>query len=303
MVQKTRIRVVPHFMRLHEWIALEEGAYQSEGLEPELLTDLMHDVSSHGRDAYFERPQDKPFLAGAIEVANSACEWGSVCNAGAGMGKFVADLYGIARFAIFARPDSGLTRLAELAGVSVGVGLMAGSHFTTLRTLEGVLPREQVTVENIGGPGRRLQALLDGEVKVANLLDPEIAIAEARGLTKLAQGEFRTLFWVSPGIPADALGAYFRTLRRADEDAVDAAVRGRIGPVPVLPRHGAEEARTGPFLLAADALKSGAALAQTVAFYTRARQSEELRFGLGQRFAAGVPCDRFLSSTLSNYDA
>jgi hypothetical protein len=217
MAQKTLIRVVPHFMRLHEWIALEEGAYQTEGLEPELLTDVMHDVSSHGRDAYFERPQDKPFLAGAIEVANSACEWGSVCNAGAGMGKFVADLYGVARFAIFAHPDSGLTRLAQLAGVPVGVGLMAGSHFTALRTLEGVLPREDVTVENIGGPGRRLQALLDGEVRVANLLDPEIAIAEERGLTKLAQGEFRTLFWVSPGIPADALGAYFRTLRRADE--------------------------------------------------------------------------------------
>jgi hypothetical protein len=217
MAQKTLIRVVPHFMRLHEWIALEDGAYQAEGLEPELLTDVMHDVSSHGRDAYFERPQDKPFLAGAIEVANSACEWGSVCNAGAGMGKFVADLYGVARFAIFARPDSGLTRLAELAGVPVGVGLMAGSHFTALRTLEGVLPRDQVTVENIGGPGRRLQALLDGEVKVANLLDPEIAIAEEHGLTKLAQGEFRTLFWVSPGIPADALGAYFRTLRHADD--------------------------------------------------------------------------------------
>jgi len=217
MAQKTLIRVVPHFMRLHEWIALEEGSYQREGLEPELLSDVMHDVSSHGKDAYFERPQDKPFLAGAIDVANSACEWGSVCNAGAGMGKFVADLYGVARFAIFARPDSGLTRLAELAGVPVGVGLMAGSHFTALRTLEGVLPRDQVTVENIGGPGRRLQALLDGEVKVANLLDPEIAIAEEHGLTKLAQGEFRTLFWVSPGIPADALGAYFRTLRHADD--------------------------------------------------------------------------------------
>jgi NitT/TauT family transport system substrate-binding protein len=204
-------------MRLHEWIALEEGAYQAEGLEPELLSNVMHDVSTHGSDPYFERPQDKPFLADGLEVANSACEWGSVCNAGAGMGKFVSDLYGVARFAIFARPGSRLTRVAELAGVPVGVGLMAGSHFTTLMTLEHVLPAEQIKIANIGGPGRRLLALLDSEVEVANLLDPEITIAEEKGLTRIASGEFRTLFWVSPGIPKSALGAYFRALRRADE--------------------------------------------------------------------------------------
>jgi len=217
MDERTRIRVVPHFMRLHEWVALELGAYRAEGLEPELLSDVMHDVSSHGRDPYFERPQDRPFLSGGMEVANSACEWGSVCNAGAGMHKFVADLYGVARFAIFAAPHSKRRRLSDLAGVPVGVGLMAGSHFTTLRTLEMVLSRDQIKIENIGGPGRRLEALLGGEIEVANLLDPEIAVAETKGLTALARGEFRTLFWVSPGIPSDALGAYFRALRRADE--------------------------------------------------------------------------------------
>ncbi len=204
-------------MRLHEWIALEDGDYQAEGLEPELLSDVMHEVSSHGADPYFERPQDKPFRSEAMEVANSACEWGSVCNAGAGMGRFVSDLYGVARFAIFAGPDSKLRRLSELAGQPIGVGLMAGSHFTTLRTLEMVLSPDQIKIENIGGPGRRLQALLNREIEVANLLDPEIAIAEEKGLTPLARGEFRTLFWVSPGIPADTLGAYFRTLRRADQ--------------------------------------------------------------------------------------
>ncbi len=216
MEQLTRIRVVPHFMRLHEWIALETGLYRAEGLEPDHLTDVMHQVSSHGSDPYFERPQDRPFVGG-IEVANSACEWGSVCNAGAGMGKFVPDLHGVARFAIFAGPGSRLTRLSELAGVPVGVGLMAGSHFTTLRTLEAVLPAEQIRVENVGGPGRRLLALRNGEVEAATLLDPEIPLAEAMGLPRLAQGEFRTLFWVSAALPAPTLGAYFRVLRRADE--------------------------------------------------------------------------------------
>lgn len=211
-----RIRVVPHFMRLHEWIALDDGLFAGEGLEPDLLVQVMHDVSSHRESPYFQRPQDRPFRQ-AEEVANSACEWGSVCNAGAGMGKFVPDLYGVARHAIFATPGSRLDRLSDLAGVPVGVGLMAGSHFTALRTLSTVLPPERIEVLDIGGPGRRLEALLAGEVEVANLLDPEIPIAEARGLRKLASGEFRTLFWVSAGLGPAVLEPYFRALRRADE--------------------------------------------------------------------------------------
>ena len=202
-------------MRLHEWIALDAGLYEAEGLDPEMLADVMHDVSAHGADPYFQRPQDRPFVEGQ-EVANSACEWGSVCNAGAGMGRFVPDLYGVARNAFFVAPGSTITRLSEVAGVPVGVGLMAGSHFTALHALELVIPRDKIRIENVGGPGRRLQALLAGEIEVANLLDPEIAMAEQRGLRKIAAGEFRTLFWVSPGIPQETLSKYLRVLREAD---------------------------------------------------------------------------------------
>ena len=80
----TPINVVPHFSRLHEWIALEEGCFQDEALEPNMLTDVMHSVSSHHGDEYGQRPQDLPFVR-EEEVANSACEWGTACNAGAGM--------------------------------------------------------------------------------------------------------------------------------------------------------------------------------------------------------------------------
>jgi hypothetical protein len=211
----TRIKIIPHFMRLHEWIALEERYYQAEGLEPELLPEIMHRVSAHRGDPYKERPQDRPFVD-ALPAVNSACHWGSVCNAGAGMGKFVPDVYGVARFAICVRPGSSRQRLTDLRGIPVGVGLMAGSHFTTLQTLEKVLPRDHVVLENFGGPGRRLQGLLTGELEAATLLDPEIPIAETRGVRKLAIGEFKTLFWVDPGLDPEALAAYFRALRRAD---------------------------------------------------------------------------------------
>lgn len=210
------INVVPHFMRLHEWIALERGFYAKEGLEPIILDDNMHDISGHGPADYFERPQDRPYRSGE-NVCSTACHWAVPLNAAAGMGKVVTDLYGVSRFGIFVRRASRIIRLTELAGVDVGIGLMAGSHFAFLETMEKVLPREQIKPKDIGGPGARLKALMDGTIDAANLLDPEIGMAEQKGLRKIASGEFKTLFWVSPGFEADVLAAYFRVLRRAQD--------------------------------------------------------------------------------------
>ena len=148
----TPIRVVPHFMRLHEWIALELGLYEAAGLDPIMRDDVMHQVSQHASSPYKARPQDRPFLEGE-EVANSACHWGSVCNAAAGMGRFVPDVYGVANFAIDVRPESKIRQVEDLAGVEIGVGTMAGSHFTTLETLERHLPPEQIRPRNVGGLG------------------------------------------------------------------------------------------------------------------------------------------------------
>ena len=49
-----------------------------------------------------------------MDVINH-CAWGSVCNAGAGLGKFVPDAYGVARWAIYVRPESTVRRPEDLA--------------------------------------------------------------------------------------------------------------------------------------------------------------------------------------------
>jgi hypothetical protein len=214
--RRTPVQVVPHFSRLQEWIALDEGFFQDEGLEPEMLQDVMHAVSSHHGDQYGQRPQDLPFVR-QMDVVNSACQWGTACNAGAGMGRLVPDLYTVGRFALFTKPDSRVQRLADLRDIPVGVGEMAGSHFTTLGVLEQVLPREHIRTVHTGGPGQRLLALLRGEIEAATLLDPEIAIAEVKGLRELARGEFIITFWVGPMVSQDVLKAYFHALKRADE--------------------------------------------------------------------------------------
>lgn len=213
-----RVTISPTGMRLHEWIALERGYFGAEGIEPEIDWDTVRGQmrSWRGLD-YLQRPQDQPFQEGRESVTN-ACMWGSVCNAGAGMGRFSPDAYGVARWAIYVRPDSWIRRPEDLAGVPVAVGLRAGSHFNVPYRLEAHLPLEQIQVVNVGGFGARLQALRSGDVEAASLLDPQISMADQLGLRPVIANTFKTLWWVDERTDPDVLRRFFRVLQRADRD-------------------------------------------------------------------------------------
>lgn len=207
-------------MRLHEWIALERGYFEEHGIEPLIRWDVVHGIQSSWRDKqYRERPQDEPFLGKSepLDVINH-CAWGSVCNAGAGLGKFVTDAYGVARWAIYVRDDSRILEPADLADVPIAVGMRAGSHFNVPYRLEPYLPLERINTLNVGGFGARLQALLDGEVEAASLLDPQISMADQLGLRRIIFNTFKTLWVVPADADAETLAGYFRTLQRADAD-------------------------------------------------------------------------------------
>jgi hypothetical protein len=212
----TRIRIFPTGMRLHEWIAFEEGYFREQGLDPEVMWDVYLGQMKGWTGGYKARPQDQPFVEGTQAIGN-ACAWGSVCNAGAGMGKFVPDAYGVARHAIYVRPDSTIRRPEDLRGVPVAVGLMAGSHYNVPYRLEKYLPLDDIKIAPVGGFGRRLDALLKGEVEGASLLDPQIYMAEELGLRQILAGEFNTLWWVDAASDPDVLRRYFTALARADQ--------------------------------------------------------------------------------------
>ena len=214
----TRVKISPTGMRLHEWVALERGYFQDEGIEPEILWQVvMGAIERWKGEGYLERPQDRPFLAGEETITN-ACAWGSVCNAGAGMGKFVPDAYGVARWAIYVRPDSWIQKPADLANVPVAVGLRAGSHFNVPYRLEQYLPLDQIKTVNVGGFGARLTALLEGQVEASSLLDPQISMADELGLRKVIGNTFKTLWWVDERTDRELLHAFFRVLQRADAE-------------------------------------------------------------------------------------
>ena len=212
------VTVAPKGMGLYDFVAREEGFFAAEGLDVELDWKTFRGTQSSWKGLeYFERPQDRPYTRDGKDVIQGACAWGSICNASAGMGRFVPDAYGISPWAIFVRPDSRIRRPQDLKGVPVSVGMRAGSHFNVPYRLEKYLPLADIKVVNTGGFGARLKALLDGEVEAASLLPPQIAMAEQLGLRRIIADTFHTLWWVPPDIEPQVVLAYLRALERAEQ--------------------------------------------------------------------------------------
>ena len=216
-----KISVAPKGMGLNDFVAMQEGYFRDAGLDVEFDMKTFRGTQSSWKDLkYFDRPQDRPFAEGRA-VIQSACAWGSICNASAGMGKFVPDCYGISPWAIFVRPDSPISRPEDLKDVPIAVGMRAGSHFNVPYRLERYLPLENIKPVNIGGFGARLSALLEGEVEAASLLPPQIDMARQLGLRAVIEDTFHTIWWVPDDMPGHVLAKYLNALDRA-EDALDA---------------------------------------------------------------------------------
>ena len=173
-----KVTVAPKGMGLNDFVAKQEGFFEAEGLDFTFDWKTFRGTQSSWKGLnYLERPQDQPYTKDKTEVIQGACVWGSICNASAGMGKFVAEAYGDSPWAIYVRPDSKIREPKDLKDVPISVGMRAGSHFNVPYRLEKFLPLENIKTVNTGGFGARLRALLDGEVEAASLLPPQIAMA------------------------------------------------------------------------------------------------------------------------------
>jgi NitT/TauT family transport system substrate-binding protein len=220
-----RVKIAPKGMGLNDFVATQEGFFAAEGLDVEFDWKTFRGTQSSWKDLqYFQRPQDRPYTEDKAEVIQGACVWGSICNASAGMGRFVAQAYGDSPWAIFVRPDSRIREPRDLKDVPIAVGMRAGSHFNVPYQLEKFLALENIKTVNTGGFGARLKALLDGEVEAASLLPPQIAMAEQLGLRKIIEDTFHTLWWVPDGSPPEVVTGYLRALDRA-EKAMDADLK------------------------------------------------------------------------------
>src|SRR5438874_11686292 len=173
-------------------VARDEGFFRDQGLDVEIIKtpgsgqkDSDHQAL---RDNIFDRTMEALYEQGACDQFRM-CEWGimkraveSTVEKGHRPAKIVALGSAMSTFAIVTDPKARIYEPEQLKNKPIGVSPFNGSHFTTLKLLEGFLKREQIKWGFAGTMKERLDALGKGEVAAASLMEPWISVAEKRGM-------------------------------------------------------------------------------------------------------------------------
>jgi NitT/TauT family transport system substrate-binding protein len=93
----------------------------------------------------------------------------------------------MSKFAIVVAPDSHYYEPEMLKDKDIAVTPNNGSHFTTLKMMEGFLTPEHVKTTHAGSMQKRLDAVRQGKVAAASVMEPWISVAQKWGLRILIE--------------------------------------------------------------------------------------------------------------------
>jgi NitT/TauT family transport system substrate-binding protein len=226
--QKTRpqIAIMNAVHDLPVLVARDAGFFKDEGLDLEFVTTpgMAQVTTSHyvKFDSVFDRPLDSAYDAGGIDQFRM-CEWGIMKRAveadagGLRKRKIVALGASMSKFAIAVRSDSKYHEPEMLKNKAIAVTPNNGSHFTTLKMMEGFLAPEHVKTINAGSMPKRLEALRDGKVEAVSLMEPWISVAQKNGLRILIESHSTRSEAAGDELDGPTLARMFRAQARAVE--------------------------------------------------------------------------------------
>jgi hypothetical protein len=210
--------------RLQEWVAEEKGYFAAEGLTDYSLAS--HELLSpdHIRAQPLAVALDRrsgayqTYEQGRGASISCACHWTVNTAASADFGRLWGECYTMTPCGIFVPVGSAITVPEDLADIPVHVGYQSGSHYTTIQALEPFLPRARIKLTFAGSPSDRLDQLLNGSAAAATAFGAQYYILEQLGFRKIVDASFMIAAMVPSGVDLDAVGRYFRALRRAQAD-------------------------------------------------------------------------------------
>jgi NitT/TauT family transport system substrate-binding protein len=228
-LKKVKVSMMNAIHDLPLLVARDEGFFRDEGLDVEILktpgSGQRNSDHQALRENIFERTMEALYDQGQCDQFRM-CEWGVMKRAvesektGHRPAKIVALGSAMSTFAIVTDPKARIYEPEQLKDKPIAVSPYNGSHFTTLKLLEGFLKREQIKWTFAGTMKERLDALAKGEVAAASLMEPWISIAEKRGMRVLMESHSTRSEAAGDELDGPTLAAMFRAEARAAE-AID----------------------------------------------------------------------------------
>jgi len=200
-------------------VASDEGLFQKEGLNVEVLRTPGTSQVGSDRQALqtdiFDRTMEGIYNDGGVDQYRM-CEWGvmkrtveAVSN-GQRPAKIVALGAAMSKMAIITGPDSQIYDPEQLKNTAVAVSPFNGSHFTTLKMLEGFIRKEEILTTNAGTMQERFEAVRRGEVAAGNFYEPWISVSQKQGLRILMESHSTRSEAASEELDGPTLAAMFR---------------------------------------------------------------------------------------------
>jgi NitT/TauT family transport system substrate-binding protein len=173
-------------------------------------------------DSVFDRPLDSAYNDGGIDQFRM-CEWGIMKRAveadteGLRKRKIVALGAAMSSFAIVVLNDSPYYEPEMLKDKEIAVTPNNGSHFTTLKLMEGFLAQEHIKTTNAGTMKKRIDALREGKVAAVSLMEPWISVAQKMKLRILIESHSTRSEAAGDDLDGPTLAKMFRAQARAVE--------------------------------------------------------------------------------------
>ena len=218
-LKKVRVSAMNAVHDLAVLVAHDEGLFEKEGLDLEILAtpgtgQLGADRQALKKDI-FDRTMEGIYNDGGVDQYRM-CEWGvmkrtveAVAN-GQRPAKIVALGAAMSKMAIVVGPNSHIYDPEQLKNTAVAVSPFNGSHFTTLKMLEGFIRKEEIQVTNAGTMQERLEAVRKGEVAAGNFYEPWISVAQKQGFRILMESHSTRSEAASEALDGPTLAAMFR---------------------------------------------------------------------------------------------
>jgi NitT/TauT family transport system substrate-binding protein len=195
------------------YVARDEGLFEKAGIE--VRFQAKYSERNPSDKEAFARLKESLFEQGKADVYN-LCEWAGIDRSERSTrGAQVLALRPAVGAQAILSFDAAIQEPRDLAGVPVGVNERTGSHYSTLQSLEGVLPRGDIVVEHVGVPERRYDALKQGASRAVAVMEPFISLGLKEGAHLVDVTFYRGAEVIAPGLSAEQRAAYLDAINQA----------------------------------------------------------------------------------------